>query len=128
MVRDPPEDFGIYELGVEESGVDLELTKNSPWTTVIRTVGPLAFSASAMYSMAVEGRPLSEVKKAVVSAKTVAGAIDKCKVVIPADMQAIAKGYGHGRWDAQCRLGKKVETGATIRPTASLKPRSKKLR
>ncbi|WP_147420656.1 hypothetical protein [Sphingomonas sp. PP-CC-1A-547] len=119
---------GIFELGIDEADVELELIRNSPWTAVLRTVGPLAFSALAIYPLAVEGKPLSHLKNATVSAKPVAGAIDKCAVVIPTDMQEIAKGYGHGRWDASCRLGKKVSTGATLRSTAHLKSARKKVK
>jgi hypothetical protein len=120
-----PEAEDFIELGLEDANVELELLRNSPLSIVVRTVGPLAFSALALYPMAANGHPLSDVKTATVSAKTVGGAPDKCKVVVPADLSEIAQGLGFRRWDQHCRVGKKVKDGADVKSTSRLKQRPK---
>jgi hypothetical protein len=117
------EDF--IELGLEEANVELDLLRNSPLSVVMRTVGPLAFSALALYPMAVAGESLANVKTATVSARTVGGAEDKCKVVVPPDLEVIADGIGFKRWKQHCKVGKKVEQGADVKPTSRLKHRPK---
>ncbi len=117
---------GFIDLGLEESGVELELMHNSPLSVIMRTVGPLAFSALALYPMAVQGLPLSSLQNVSVSAKAVAGAVDKCNVIIPPELAQIARGSGHGRWLTNCRIGKRVKEGATVKPTGHLKTPPKK--
>lgn len=116
-----PADHSFIDLGLEEIGVDLDLVRNSPISAILRTLGPLAFSALALYPMAAEGAPLSNLKNVTVRTKTVAGADNNCDVVIPADLQQIAKGLGFGRWNDSCRVGKRIENGATLRSTSRLK-------
>jgi hypothetical protein len=118
----------FIELGLEEGLMELELVRNSPWSIMARTIGPMAFTAAALYATASEGKPLSSLDNMTVSAKTVAGAVDKCKVEIPPELAEIAKGLGHGRWDTSCKVQKRIQKGATVRPTGRLKPHKKKLR
>jgi hypothetical protein len=75
--------------------------------------------------MAVAGESLANVKTATVSARTVGGAEDKCKVVVPPDLEVIADGIGFKRWKQHCKVGKKVEQGADVKPTSRLKHRPK---
>lgn len=123
-----PDGKDFYELGLEEIGVDLDLVRNSPISVILRTIGPLAFSALALYPLAAEGATLTDLKDITITTKHVAGATKNCEVIVPADLQRIVKGLGHGRWDHSCRVGKRIDEGATVKPTASLKNHQKKTR
>jgi hypothetical protein len=109
------EDKDFYELGLEESAADLELAQNSPWTVIMRTIGPLAFSTQAIYPLAAAGEPLNSLRGVTVSARTVGAAVDKCKVTVPPDMEDIANGSGLARWRVACKVVKRVADGATVR-------------
>jgi hypothetical protein len=115
----------FYALGLEPSSADFDLQRNSPISAIFRTIGPLAFTALATYPLAVEGAPLTDLNTVTVSAKTVGSAVDHCKVIIPADLADVARGFGHGRWATQCKLGERVQKHTTLDSRSRLKPRPK---
>ncbi len=93
---------------------------------VVRTVGPLAFSAAIMFSAAAEGRPLKDLRNITVTARQVGSATDRCPIEIPPDTSALATGLGVSRFKTYCSAQKKLEQEANVKSPARLKTGGRK--
>lgn len=115
-------DENFYELALsEESSATIELRRNSPLSVIVRTVGPLAFSAAVMFSGAAEGKSADQLQNVKVTARRVGDAGNKCKIEVPPDVAAAAIGLGKGHFDTFCRVRKRVEEEAMVKSPARLK-------
>lgn len=122
-------DQEFLELAMlSDNSATMDLRRNSPISVIMRSVGPLAFTAAVMFSASADGRTPSELQNIQVSARTVGHAADVCKITVPPDVASAADGFGLGRWKTYCRVQTNVEGGAAVRSPAHLKkPRKKRM-